>query len=251
LATAVTRRGGVPGGGRVVGTLALLALASFAVAWLLTSTVRNNDLGWRAVVPGILVATAAAAATLSRWFASRRRRIVAAAAVVLAALGMPHGLTVVAANVAGRPTPAAVTFAWTPGLWEAVRRHSGPADRVANNPRFLADLTPWPINVSWALLADRRSCYAAWAFVLPFAPLPIPRLDELEAFFVRVFAGDASPDEVGTLATRYDCRLVVVTASDGAWERDPFAASASYRLVDAEPGRWRLYAATASARQPP
>jgi hypothetical protein len=243
-AAVAARRGAArEGGGRLVGVLGLLALASFAASWLLVSTIWSNDLGWRALLPGILVTTAAAAAALSRWLAGHRLAL-AGGALALAALGVPDGLRVASSNLAGRPTPAAAAFARTPELWEAVRRHSAPADRVANNPLFLADLTPWPINASWAYLADRRSCYASFALALPFTPLPAARLAELEALFVRVFAGDGSADEVRDLADRYHCRLVVVTPSDGAWERDPFAASPSYRLVDSEPGRWRLYEAT-------
>lgn len=223
-------------------TLGLLALASFAVTWLLASTILSNDLGWRALLPGILVVTAGAAAALSRWLASRSRAALAAAAL-LAAAGVPDGIKVVANNIDGRPTQAAAAFAWAPELWQAVRRHSAPADRVANNPLFLKDLTPWPINAPWAFLADRRSCYASWAHVRAMTPLSRSQVDELEDLFVRVFAGDGSPEEVRELASRHGCRLIVLTAVDGAWQRDPFAAEAAYRLIDAKPDRWRIYVA--------
>jgi len=58
-----------------------------------------------------------------------------------------------------------------------------------------------------------------------------------------VFAGEGSPDDVRELAARYDCRVVVVTPADGAWARDPFGSSPSYRLVDSVPDRWRIYRA--------
>jgi hypothetical protein len=50
---------------------------------------------------------------------------------------------------------------------------------------------------------------------------------------------------VRELAARYDRRVIVVTAADGAWNRDPFAASPLYRLVETKPERWRIYRATA------
>ena len=56
-------------------------------------------------------------------------------------------------------------------------------------------------------------------------------------------AAGGSPADVSELATRYGCRVIVVTASDGAWSRDPFAASALYRLVEERAGRWRIYRA--------
>jgi hypothetical protein len=111
---------------------------------------------------------------------------------------------------------------------------------VANNPLFLADMTPWPVNISWALLANRRSCYAGRDLALPFAPLTRQRREAVDAQFVRVFAGDARPDDLRELATQYGCRLAVVTAPDGAWTRDPFAAHPFYRLVEAD-AAWRIY----------
>ena len=34
------------------------------------------------------------------------------------------------------------------------------------------------------------------------------------------------------LATRYDCRVVVLTARDGAWNRDPFAGDGRFQERD-------------------
>ena len=36
-----------------------------------------------------------------------------------------------------------------------------------------------------------------------FAPLPRARREEIDAQFIRVFAGDGSPDDIDELATRY------------------------------------------------
>src|SRR5436309_268403 len=129
-------------------------------------------------------------------------------------------------------------------MWAAVRRHAGANERVANNPLFLRDLTTWPVNISWALLANRSSCFASYELALAYTALPATRRSAIEAQFKRVFDGTAAPDDVGELADRYGCRVAVVTAQDGAWTRDPFAASARYRLVDERPQHWRIYRAT-------
>ena len=72
-----------------------------------------------------------------------------------------------------------------------MRRYAGPDARIANNPLFLSDITPWPVNISWALLADRSSCFAGRELALAFAPLPPQRREAIKAQFVRVFAGKA------------------------------------------------------------
>ena len=236
LAWLVKDRAGAAQCRPVVLAFALLTFVSLVVAWLLVSTVgENNDLGWRGVLPGVLMLIVFAAVGLSRLHASLT--LVGAAGLVV--LGLAGGAGLIREYVLAPPAASAV-FAATPALWEAVRRHSDTTDRVANNPVFLGELTPWPVNISWALLADRRSCYAGRDLALPFAPVPRQRREKIDAQFVRVFAGEAVPDDLQELATQYGCRLAVVTAQDGAWTRDPFAAHPFYRLVEAD-AAWRIY----------
>jgi hypothetical protein len=128
-------------------------------------------------------------------------------------------------------------------LWAAVRRHAAAGERVGNNPLYLEELTPWPVNISWALLADRRSCFAGREVVFVYTSLGPARTEEINAQFIRVFAGDGSPDDVRELATRYGCKVIVVTATDGAWASDPFAKSPHYRLAEEKADRWRIYRA--------
>ncbi len=224
---------------RLVIALAVLTGASLGVPWLFASTIANNDLGWRGVLPGILVLTIFAAAGLSRWLAMAPKRAVAALACL--ALGIPGGLGLIADNAVGLKLASSSAFAETPEMWAALRRHTAPDERVANNPLFFADTVQWPVNISWALFADRRSCFAGWNLARAFVPLPEPELDRLEALFDRVFAGDGSPQDVDEIATRYGCRVFVLTARDGAWNHDPFAGNPRFRLVEAQAQQWRIY----------
>ena len=226
---------------------ALLAAVSLVCAGLFVSMIgNNNDLGWRAVLPGVIVLTVFAAVGLSRWIAVGARAA-AAAAVAAWLLGLPDGVAVVRENAAGILTPDGRVFAQTPAMWAAVRRHAAPDERVANNPLFLQDLTPWPVNLSWALLSDRRSCFAGSELTLAYTALTRARREEIDARFIRVFAGDASSPDIEELATRYDCRVVVVTAEDGAWRKDPFSTSALYRLVE-DDAHWRIYRLAAATK---
>jgi hypothetical protein len=232
------------GRSRVVRAAAALALTSLAVCWLLTSTLaENDDLGWRAVLVAAMALTVLAAAGLSRWIGTRSRIGVTAAGIAII-LGLPGGVDLIRSYVTGRIEPAARLFAASPELWAAVRRHSGPGERVGNNPLLLQAMTPWPVNISWALLSDRRSCFAGRELALVYSTLRSRRTEEINAQFIRVFGGDGSPAEVRELATEYDCRIIVVTAADGAWARDPFAVSPCYRLVDESAEQWRIYRVT-------
>jgi hypothetical protein len=219
---------------------AALTVSCFVVGWLLVSTIANNDLGWRAVLPGVMVLTVFAAAGLARWIATSRR-LAAGAALLLLVISLPDGFAFIRGNIVGRPTASARAFAATPALWEAVRRYAGPGDRVGNDPKFLANMTTWPVNISWALLADRPSCFGGRETARAYVSLPGAEIERLEALFSRVFAGQGTPDEVRAMATRYDCRVVVVTPEDGAWASDPFAHSGLYHLAEEKAGAWRIY----------
>jgi len=239
LAGALADRSAPPPQRRLVVGLAVLTGASFGISWLFASTIANNDLGWRGVLPGIFVLTIFAAAGIARWMATARAR--ATAALLCLALGIPGGLEIARGYAVGMPMPSAAALAETPGMWAAVRRHTAPDERVGNNPLFLKDSVRWPINISWALLADRRSCYAGWNLARPFVALPRPEIDRLETLFDRVFSGHGTAEEVRDFATRYRCRVIVVTSRDGAWNSDPFAAGRYFHLVEQKEGKWRIY----------
>jgi hypothetical protein len=228
---------------QIVMILIHLAAVSAIVSWVMASTVGGgNDLGWRAILPGVVVTTAFAAAGLAHWLAMRNMRLVALAAVSLL-LGLPAGIQILYSNAVGTRNDAAKAFAATPELWAAVRKHAGPTDRIANNPLFLDSMTPWPSNISWALLSNRRSCYAGAHLAVPFMPMPLRRVNEIDAVFNRVFTGDGWPDDLRDLAAKYDCKIAVVTELDGAWTRDPFANSSHWRLVEKSGRGWRIYRA--------
>jgi hypothetical protein len=244
MADALARKDTVPAQRRLFLGSALLAAASFIVAAVFASTIANNDLGWRGVLPGVLVLTIFAAAGLSRWLATAPA--LAATALTLWALAVPGGLQVIGENAVGLPARSATGLAEAPELWAAVRRYTAPDERVANNPLSLADSVRWPVNISWALLADRRSCYAGWNLARAFVPLPEVDIDRINIRFERFFAGYGSPDD---LLIHYDCRVAVVTPSDGAWQCNPFAGSRYFRLVDEKPDRWRIYRVVEGVRE--
>ena len=220
-------------------SLACLAGTGLIVSWLLVSTLgENNDLGLRAIIPAEMVLIAAAAAG---FFQARWRAAIVATALGGLVLGLPDTAAMIRSNFAGEPRPGGKILAQTPELWDAVRRYAAPGARVANNPLFLRDVTPWPVNISWALLANRSSCFAGPELALALAPLPPPRREAINAQFIRVYTGEGTAVDVSEMATRYGCEVVVVVPQDKAWNNDPFAASPNYRLAENRDGRWRIY----------
>jgi hypothetical protein len=231
----------------VIRVFACLAGAGLVVSWLLASTLgTNNDLGLRAILLAtvvLIVMTAAGMAGLQGKSGRKSwRPSIVAAALCGLALSAPDFILTIRDNVVASPQPPdAQVFAEAPDLWSAARRYAGPAARVANNPRFLADLTPWPVNISWALLADRSSCFAGREMAIALAPLPPERRAEIDAEFLRVFEGDGTSNDIHDLAMKFGCDVVLLVPQDKAWDHDPFARSPDYRLAETREGRWRIY----------
>lgn len=243
LAGSVRRGALAPFKRQAARSFAVLTMAGLITADFLTTTFAdNNDLGWRAALPAVFVLTIFAASGLSHWLAVRRP-IAAVGAIFLFALALPKSVQLLMENARGSRSAFGAQFGRTPAMWAAVRRHAAPDERVANNPLFMADMTPWPVNISWAVLADRRSCYAGRELALAFAPLSRAREEAVGRQFQRVFDGQPEPNDVRDLAVRFGCRVIVVTAQDGAWARDPFAESGYYKLAEEQVAGWRIYRA--------
>ncbi len=218
---------------------ASLTVAGLAVSWLLVSTLGgNNDLALRAVIaPAMILIASAAAGMVLR----PRRAVIIAAALGGLLLSLPDAVRMIHYNFAGDATPAGQAFAQSPQMWAAVRQHATPNARVGNNPLFLQDMTPWPVNISWALLANRSSCFAGLELTLAYAPLTRERRETINAQFIRVFEGQSTAEDISDLASKYGCEVVALTVHDKAWDADPFASSANYRLAEAKEGQWRIY----------
>jgi hypothetical protein len=219
--------------------LACLAAAGLVASWLLASTLGDvNDLALRAILPAGTILIAVTATGMLR---APRRTLIAGCAIGGLVLSLPATEQMIRYNFTGDAAPDGPVFAQAPELWNAVRRYARPTDRVANNPLFLHDLTPWPVNLSWALLANRGSCFAGRELALAFAPLPASRREAINKQFIRVFAGEGTPEDVSELAKKYGCDVVVIVPQDKAWTNDPFASSPLYRLAENREGRWRIY----------
>ncbi len=227
----------------VFAVFACLAGAGLVVSWLLVSTLGdNNDLGLRAIIPAAIVLIVSTAAAIAAGLASApRRAIIATIALIGLGLSLPDTARIIHENISGRQRPDGEGFAHAPELWAAVRRYAAPAARVANNPLFLGDVTPWPANISWALLANRSSCFAGLELAIAIAPLPPERREAINAQFLRVFAGEGTLEDVHDMATKYGCEVAVLVPTDKAWDQDPFAASPDYRLAETPADRWRIY----------
>ncbi len=226
--------------------LALSIVLPLLTAQHLQSVIANNDLAWRIVLLPFFAMTIVAAALMSRQFLATARPWLLSAALLVLAPAMIAGLVIAAQQdglAPGDGLPADKgRLREAADLWRAVRAITPANEAVLDNPDALADLTLWPANIGWALLADRRSCAAERRWIRSLAPqlLPDDRRRVMD-LVKRVFDGGGSEEDLATLKRDHLCATLVVVPGDGLWTATLLAHSSVYRLVDSRDGHWRLY----------
>jgi hypothetical protein len=214
-------------------------LVGALICLCLRSTIDNNDLGWRAILPALLAATPFAAATAVRLWQAGGARI--ALVILIPLLGLTGAWHMLRDNLLGQATPAGRHFLAEAAEWRAIRGITGPAARIASDPRLDASMTPWADNIGWALLATRAACYAGWATAQPFAPVPAAALYAIDQRINRIFDGAPAPGDLAALTTHLRCDYALLTARSPGFTQDPFATDPAAQLIAGVPGQWRLY----------
>ena len=228
----------------------IAAFAPLVLAESFQSVIFHNDLAWRAVIIAVFALTIIASrfcvAIVEEGNPRWRIALLVATAVVL----MPQIFTnlkfawsaAVSPSLYGIETADTQAFKLAPEVWQAVREVTPPDEAVANNPDSFAKLTPWPGNIGWALLSDRRNCAAGLEWLRAYAPqLTVERAEQINNFFKNVFAGAITSEDFRTLRETYNCKTILVVPTDGLWNSDILTDNPYYKLAASADGRWRIY----------
>jgi hypothetical protein len=244
----------------VLGVLGTLVGAQF-----LRSTIIWNDFGWRVVTIATLLLTVWSAVGLSDlflgsgtmqawvcWPASARwaagARVAAGVLIVLGALDIFHALRTPMVPFPEQQDSERLAahrvFHHEVRAWEVARRFAGPDELVQCNPEGIRGFQPFPVNLSWAMFADRRTAFADRQYGIISAMLHGEDFQRNFDRIVRVFSATPDPDAVHFLAEQLHVKVVVVSRVDGAWDSDTIAATGLYRLVHEEPDAFKIYCRT-------
>ena len=232
------------------------------VAQFVASTLERNDLGWKVILPAVLLLTAAAGALVGRWISElltaqdRRARggrwRAAVALLIVGAISLP--LTVLGVRQAGEQfflggsgldeTQRHVhrVFAAQQAAWRDVQARTAPSDLVISNPTAFDDRPSWSSNLPWALFADRSSLLSSanWARLLSSQLRPSGIIGDYAQMLDRVFAGHSSPQDRDALAGPLKVRMIVVTPLDALWADDSSVTPRFARVAQGQD--YRLYA---------
>ncbi|WEX91692.1 hypothetical protein PZN02_005987 (plasmid) [Sinorhizobium garamanticum] len=224
-------------------------LAPLLCTQLLHSVIMYNDLGWRVLIPSILVMTALTAALFSTQIGKSTLigRLTTMTAIILLTPSILSGAKSVYSNtfrfrVEGPETEEGTAFKASPDMWKAVREVTPPNEAVANNPLDLASVTHIPGNISWAILSQRRHCGTTVGFLRAYAAQLTPeQASDVYNFFVDAFEATATEDQLRVMKDKYLCKTLVVTSRDGLWGKPVLDNNSVYKLISEKKGKWRIY----------
>jgi hypothetical protein len=237
-------------------------LAFLLVAQLLASSIYNNDLGWRAVLPPIMLMSVWAATALvdlgscravgaglpgwgSRSLLARFPRAFLHMSVAALTVGLLAAAAVWRWPVAeylkhDRPALRRALVAQEQG-WERIRLLTDPEDLVQDNPDSpYQTLFRVPIT---ALLADRATAYAGREWVEVYAYTYDRDTMQRQYETVRsVFGSDVTKERLLVLRDRLRVKALLVTTADPVFRSKEIDRSGVYELAESAPG-YKIYLA--------
>jgi hypothetical protein len=220
-------------------------LAGLVMAQFVVSQIRNNDLGWRGLLPAILLLNARAAAWRSN-AAPGHARAWWVAGVVLGLVSVIASQSFVARPWKD-PHKQAVgrAFAQQPAAWEAVRRHAGPHELVVNNHNSYNAMV-WLNggNVNWALLADRPSAMSGGEHphASTFRRDPAAMETAFRLIDTLFFASEHAAEAARGIRDTLKAKVLLLDRLDPVWPGEPIERSGAWRLVE-ETEHWKVYVA--------
>ncbi len=174
----------------------------------------NSDLTLRAVLPAAMILIAAAAAGIV--MASRWRGLIAVLALSGLVLSLPDTVAECSNRISrGTPRPGAGKrmLAQSPRICGPRLRSLCAAERTRHQRCAVPARRErhGPVNISWALFADRRLVLRPGReMALAFAPLTPDRREAINAQIIRVCAGEGTTDDIAALAKDYGCDVAVL-----------------------------------------
>ena len=251
-------------GERTFKAVALAATIGFLlVSQFIKSTIRENDLGWRAVnVPVMFLSIFAAVAIadllnprtnagaryLTRWIPPRAVSIPIALALLTLGLfstGAWVGIPRPQADQTAEQLQMHEAFAHQQDAWRAVRHWTKKNDLVQANPNAFSKLPPWSISLPFHLFADRSCAYSCEGtgktYAFRYSWEENTRQGELVA---SIFSANPKRSAIQKVRQDLNVKALLVTPADPVWKSQAIEKSGVYRLAAAT-ADYRVFVATA------
>jgi hypothetical protein len=226
------------------------------VAEFFRSVIINNDLGWRVVLPPVLLLIIWTAVAITDWLETLRRSrfgqlpraAMAGISIVifLGTWGLGYSVRFVGEAVKHREGDSASTrlgqyFMKQPLAWKRVRELTSAQDIVAVNPKSFEYITTWTANAPFSLFGDRCTLVSDSSTPLVFShQASRDRFTSDLKFLIHFFNNTPSQREISRLAVDFQARALLVTPLDTLWNNGALDGNQYYALAVDAP-EYRVY----------
>ncbi|MEM7019842.1 MAG: hypothetical protein AAF512_21210 [Pseudomonadota bacterium] len=233
------------------------------------SAIKNNDLGWRSMLPPLMLLTVWGAVALTelagvekpseKWrlnrFIDSWRKSITVFIIVSLTLGIFSTFKTlhIPAPKYKRPSPAELEqrqdFFKQPEMWAKVREYAAPTDLVQANPDAHRLLSTKPSMQPYSLLADRATpiLNTDYSYVFSYRYDPAQRKRQYEQ--VRMaFSENSTKEAFLYLRDTLQIKVLLVNKLDGVWDSPVIDESLVYENVYAAED-YKVYRAISSDNQ--
>lgn len=219
-------------------TLVIISAACLCTSWVMKSQIANNDLGWRAIIPAVLCMSIVSSVALSRFHGEVS---VLLFSFLIGASLLENAGGWVKGNILGNTRRVDISSLPPYEFWEEIRNNTDIHKRILSNPNVYESIEPWNVNIGWATMARRKSCFMGENYATSLGGI---ESDEIRNSLLKklrsLYDGLASSDDIHHLMTILHCDVIAVSPVDKLWQLNPDKALPGLTLYSS--GKyWRFY----------
>ncbi|EPL8002907.1 hypothetical protein PQE34_000741 [Klebsiella aerogenes] len=204
--------------------LFIIAICSILTSMLLKSQIANNDLGWRAIIPAVLVSSSLIAISLERL----KREAITCVSLIVIAISIPSAIDFSKNLLQGnyRNDNVAIISSFLD-----ITNNTEPADRLLINPRKFEGHDIFDGNVLPSIIIDRNSCFTNLSYAYAFSNQWGESIGYYWNALKEFYAGYASDEDLEKMK-KLKCTKLVVLPGDGIWNKFPYKNSEWVLTID-------------------
>ncbi|HHU1438233.1 Uncharacterised protein [Escherichia coli] len=204
--------------------LFIIAICSILTSMLLKSQIANNDLGWRAIIPAVLVSSSLIAISIERL----KREAITCISIIVIAISIPSAIefskNLLQGNFRNDNVGIVSTFL-------DITNNTESTDRLLINPRKFEGRDVLDGNVLPSIIIDRNSCFTNLSYAYAFSNQWGESIGYYWNALKEFYAGHATDEDLAKMK-KLKCTKLVVLPGDGIWNKFPYKNSEWVLTID-------------------
>ncbi|EIM2794488.1 hypothetical protein LMW71_004767 [Escherichia coli] len=204
--------------------LFIITICSILTSMLLKSQIANNDLGWRAILPAVLVSSSLIAISIEKL----KREAITCISLIVVAISLPSAIDFSRNLLQGDFRNDNVKI--ISSLLD-ITNNTEPTDRILINPRKFEGRDVLDGNVLPSIIMDRNSCFTNLSYAYAFSNQWGESIGYYWNALKEFYAGHASNEDLAKMK-KLKCTKLVILPGDGIWDKFPYDHSEWVLTID-------------------